>query len=116
MLGSDASFRIFRGHTGEINQIRITSDRKRLASASDDGTVRVWTIEPLRITWQKGDTFFPAEGFVGGNSGQGCLHTFGGHEGIVQYCRWIPSRDDSPERLLVSCALHFNNYISPGLI
>lgn len=116
MLGSDASFRIFRGHTGEINQIRITSDHKRLASASDDGTVRVWTIEPLRITWQKGDNFFPAEGSVGGNIGQGCLHTFGGHEGIVQYCRWIPSRDDSPERLLVSRALHFNKYTFPGLI
>ena len=36
--------RELRGHTSDIEVIALSPDGKRLATASDDGTIRVWTI------------------------------------------------------------------------
>lgn len=74
-----------------------------LASVSDDRTAKVWTLEPLRMTWKSGDVFVPVEGSVGGNIGQGCLHTFSGHTGMIQFCKWVTHPSENIERLLVTC-------------
>ncbi|MFG1805203.1 AAA family ATPase [Streptomyces sp. NPDC049040] len=35
---------VFRGHEGDINAVAWSPEGTRLASASDDGTVRIWTL------------------------------------------------------------------------
>ena len=38
--------RLFRGHTGPVNQCRFTSDGCYIVSVSRDGTLRLWDVDP----------------------------------------------------------------------
>jgi serine/threonine protein kinase/WD40 repeat protein len=42
LSSSPQETRIFKGHTGSINHLTFSPDENRIASASDDGTARVW--------------------------------------------------------------------------
>jgi WD40 repeat protein len=82
-------FRTFRGHTKELNVVRVSPDRKILASAGDDTTVRMWALEPLKMVVKDGG-IVPAEGSVGGEEEQGCIHVLRAHKDPVMNCRWAP--------------------------
>lgn len=99
---STVPFRTFSGHSDEINQIRVTVDRKLLASVSDDGTARIWSLDPLKMIWVEG-SLVPAENSVGGAKGQSCLHLLAGHTGMVHACRWLqPDPDKLSDRILAT--------------
>ncbi|KAJ7755202.1 WD40-repeat-containing domain protein [Mycena metata] len=46
--------RIFRGHDGPVNVVRLTSNGGLLVSASDDSTIRVWNVMTGGITVLQG--------------------------------------------------------------
>jgi transducin (beta)-like 1 len=93
-------FRTFRGHTGELNVVRVSPDRKLLASAGDDTIVRIWALEPLKMVVKDGG-IVPAEGSVGGEDGQGCLHLLRAHKEPVMNSSWPPSRRDASEKIFI---------------
>jgi WD40 repeat protein len=93
-------FRTFRGHKEELNIVRVSPDRKLLASIGDDKTVRIWAIEPLKMMVKDGEVV-PVEGSVGGEDGQGCLHVLRAHKKPVMNCRWAPPRQGSSEKIFV---------------
>lgn len=95
-------FRIFQGHSDDINLVRVTSDRKILASVSDDHDARIWALEPLRMKFENGEVV-PAPGSVGGRHSQGCIHILKGHEAAVSLCVWAPKQNkDLTETLLLT--------------
>jgi WD40 repeat protein len=44
-----------KGHSGPVNSIAVTSDRRRLITGSEDGTVMIWeTASPEQVArWAK---------------------------------------------------------------
>jgi WD40 repeat protein/energy-coupling factor transporter ATP-binding protein EcfA2 len=40
---------MLQGHTGAVHQMRFSSDQKTLATASADGTIRLWAIDPQTV-------------------------------------------------------------------
>ena len=93
-------FRIFRGHKDELNMVRVSPDRKLLATGGDDYDVRIWTIQPLKLMVVTGE-FVPAEGSVGGEVGQSCLHVLRGHKASVMHGRWAPSTVETPQKIFI---------------
>lgn len=93
-------FRTFRGHTEELNVVRVSPDRRLLASIGDDTTVRIWALEPLKMVVIDGG-IVPAEGSVGGEDGQGCIHVLRAHQVTVMNCRWAPRRKGASEKIFV---------------
>lgn len=116
MTTSTVAFRIFNGHEDDINAIKITLDRKLLASVSDDGTGRIWTLEPLKMVWVDSN-IVPADNSVGGAPGQNCLHVLTGHEGMVHACRWLQADPQNhSDRQLATYVLDMMIYPSLALL
>src|SRR5689334_22408010 len=42
--GSPSQHRLLRGHRGRVTSLTYSPDGRRLASVSEDGTVKVWTV------------------------------------------------------------------------
>jgi hypothetical protein len=72
-----------------------------LASVSDDGTAKVWAVEPLKMEWRSGKVL-PVEGSVGGEPDQGCVRTLLGHTRNVTLCRWAAMTPDPYDRTLIT--------------
>ncbi|KAJ2159377.1 hypothetical protein GGF46_003080 [Coemansia sp. RSA 552] len=70
--GESAPVRTFTGHKSDINAIKWHPGGKYLASASDDGTVKVWSMSG------------PSDGPV---------HDFFGHSQQVYLAKWLPRTD-----------------------
>jgi len=107
-----AVFRIFRGHAlGELPQIQLNSNRKALISASEDMTARIWNVTPLKAIFNSDkQEMEPAEGSVGGQSGQDCIMILKGHSSDLWEAAWCPSADGSPEKFVATYVLrHFRN-------
>jgi WD40 repeat protein len=47
-LRADASQHVLGGHTARVCSLDLAPDGRRVASSSDDGSVRVWSLESLR--------------------------------------------------------------------
>lgn len=46
---------VLEGHAKSVQSIALSGDQQRLASASDDGTTRVWDVDKIRLAWQSTD-------------------------------------------------------------
>jgi WD40 repeat protein len=44
-LESGAEIRSLTGHTGSVNAVTLTTDSRRVISASDDQTLKIWDLE-----------------------------------------------------------------------
>jgi transducin (beta)-like 1 len=88
-VGGAAPVRTFAGHTDEVNAVRWSPSRGLLASASDDGTVRLWS--------SGGDGAPPA----------GAAGTLVGHRKPVYALAWAPTGDGTAngakDALLARC-------------
>ncbi|KAF9200476.1 hypothetical protein BGZ49_009305, partial [Haplosporangium sp. Z 27] len=69
-IGSDKPFQTLDHHNTTINQITYSRDGARIASASDDGYVRVWDVKTGT-----------------------CIHTLEGHVGSVACVMYSPTGD-----------------------
>jgi WD40 repeat protein len=56
----DGARRVLRGHGGAILDLSFTADGSALVTASRDGTVRRWPVDPRRLTFgaERGTTFW----------------------------------------------------------
>lgn len=62
------------GHSDEVNQIKCNSRRTLLASCSDDGTVRIWDVEDIKL----------------GRAFNNEAVTLAGHSSTVNSIAWCP--------------------------
>ncbi|KAI0639523.1 WD40 repeat-like protein [Trametes polyzona] len=58
--------RTLRGHTGEVNQVKVNTSKTRLASCSEDGTARIWNIEDIVYGRNQNDNVVALTGHNGG--------------------------------------------------
>ncbi len=42
-------FKVFEGHTGHVNAVKISVDGGKIVSGSDDETLRVWSTETSEV-------------------------------------------------------------------
>lgn len=73
-LGQSQPLRCFWGHKDEVNCIRWDTTGRLLASCSDDGTAKIWSLEA---------------------SGNGCVWDFRDHSKEVYAVRWSPAASAS---------------------
>lgn len=78
---------VLKGHTGKVNSIAISADGKRLLSASDDKTVRIWDITLGKET---GKRTFAAEATAVAITDEGKVATAAG----TQVELWNPATPD----------------------
>lgn len=61
-LGASRRRAVFRGHEQDINAVAWSPDGSLLATASDDGTVRIWdaqeAADPVALTCRRGDRVY----------------------------------------------------------
>jgi transducin (beta)-like 1 len=75
-LGERAPVRSFTGHTDEVNAIQWSPDKSTLASCSDDGTARLWSLG----------------GSGGGTADKGgCVAVLSGHTKPIYSVKWAPT-------------------------
>lgn len=93
-LGEPKPVRTLHGHTDEVNTIRFDPSQTRLASASDDGTARIW---PVDVPGVRADADALTEPLV-----------LTGHSKEVYALAWCPTGPHSahPEqpRMLATCS------------
>ena len=73
-LGERAPVRTFVGHADEVNAIQWSPDKTTLASCSDDGTARLWSLSPGSA-----------------DRGGGCIAVLVGHSKPIYSVRWAPA-------------------------
>lgn len=92
-LGERAPVRTWVGHGDEVNAIAWSPARTVLASASDDGTAKLWSTSPG----------------AGADKDGGCVATLSGHSKSVYSVEWAPtgegSRNASRDALLATASL-----------
>ncbi|MGI5041731.1 WD40 repeat domain-containing protein, partial [Streptomyces sp. JAC128] len=58
-MGASRRRAVFRGHEQDVNAVAWSPDGSRLATASDDGTIRIWdaqgAVDPVVLTHAHGD-------------------------------------------------------------
>ena len=82
--GNGSPLRSFVGHTDEVNAIQWNPAKSILASASDDGTARLWSLSSS------------SSGSGGsGTGGDGCVGVLAGHKKAVYSAKWAPTGEGS---------------------
>jgi len=77
-------------------------------------TARIWNVTPLKNIFNSDkQEMEPAEGSVGGQSGQDCLVVLRGHTSDLWEAAWCPSPDGSAEKFVATYVLTI--FISPAL-
>jgi WD40 repeat protein len=76
-----------RGHTHEVNQIRLNRHRTLLASCSDDTTVRIWEVSDWRSEGTKTNGRFQASA----PPSEFALTILSGHTEAIGSISWRPT-------------------------
>jgi WD40 repeat protein len=109
LKGKETDF--FQGHTDEVYLVAISNDSRKILSASDDGTMKVWDVESGETTHTFEEnqiysaTFSPdgSQFLMGGdgivklfdtNNGQE-IRTFNGHSGRVYSVAFSPEGNEA---------------------
>jgi len=101
-VNQEDSVKIFKGHTGWVNSVSISSDEKTGISGSQDGTIKLWNLsDGTYIKTLKGHTNFITSVSMSSDGTKGlsgsrdktirlwnlksgeCIRTFQGHKGPV---------------------------------
>jgi WD40 repeat protein len=93
----------FQGHTDEVNQIRFDPTKRLLASCSDDGTVRIWSLRRIagpgkddpNEAAEEGEEEAEEEGEEPEIERQGGSLVLRGHGDRVHSIAWSPRSDPS---------------------
>lgn len=99
-LVNNTSLDCFKGHTDEVNQIRLSPDGCLLASVSDDTTAMIWSVvkyaDPAaQISWSQR------------TNKQFAKVLKGGHEKHVSMLQWSPAKHDGVYCHLATFVLFF---------
>lgn len=89
-LGSDVPIRVFTGHADEVNAIGWSPSRALLASGSDDGTARLWSVADLISNGSSGAPPAPS------SSAGMCAAVLSGHKKSIYSVEWAPTGEGSP--------------------
>ncbi|KFQ22945.1 POC1 centriolar protein A, partial [Merops nubicus] len=101
---------VFRAHTGTVRSVHFSSDGQSLVTASDDKTVKVWTVHRQKflfslsqhINWVRCARFSPDGRLIASASddktvklwdktSRECIHSFCEHGGFVNHVDFHPS-------------------------
>ena len=90
----EGSIERFEGHTDEVNAVKWSPDGALLASCSDDGTAKVWSLDKKKT----GDGASP-------------LHDFTDHTKEIYTLKWSPTGPGSPnpQKPLLLATASFDN-------
>jgi WD40 repeat protein len=84
----------FRGHSGYVTSAAFTPDGRTLATASNDGTVKLWAVESRQELFTLPGHIAPWTQLVfsqNGNNLAGC-----GEAGLIRVWRAAPETDGAP--------------------
>lgn len=87
-VGDRAPLRTFSGHEDEVNAIAVNPARNCLASASDDGTARLWVLTPP-------DRDAAAAYGTPASAATSASAILAGHRKQVYSCEWAPTGEGS---------------------
>lgn len=90
-LGSSTPVRSFIGHKGDVNCIRWDPTHRLIASAGDDTTARVWTMDDVA----EKDAF-------GAEEIRWCLFVLRGHTREIYALEWAPVPGPNGSRILAT--------------
>ncbi len=91
-IGERAPVRTFVGHADEVNCIGWSPCHSLLASGSDDGFARLWSLSELGGAGMGGAGGSGSSGRVD----NGCVGILPGHKKSVYRLEWAPTGDGSP--------------------
>jgi WD40 repeat protein len=101
---------VFSGHTGDVHGVAFSPDGSRLASASQDGTVKVWESQTGQLVrtlqghsdWVSGVAFSPDGKRLASASGDGTVKLWDVHTGqeertLKGHTKWVSGVAFSPD-------------------
>lgn len=101
----------FKGHSDEVNCVRFCPNNRHLASCSDDNTVRVWSLQPVKSLLglsekdaQKEGSDPSTENTSVGDDGDRPFVVLRGHEKEVHAVAWCPKVQPTSPKLLASAS------------